>query len=241
MLKTNSKKFKDKVRLYIIDGYNDWLLDNPDYFDVKCRTFDEVANAIFYVFLSEKMNFNVKSYKDFDYFVNKRYGSLFNMFNDWCQGLPSILDCDYYYNVCAVDLLGDWLEQSIEDRGKYSESDSEKRITEILYRELYNVVYKNIDSLVKHLISRYNNKVVESNYEYESKQGHKILEIWKSLVDDTAYFVIVKRDRDFSWGAFYNIEKGYWSYGHYNYDSIESARSHMLKMYKDYKLHLIRD
>ena len=69
-----------------------------------------------------------------------------------------------------------------------------------------------------------------AQFERQTNQGHKVLEIWQD-VETKDLFVIVKRHDDFAWGSYYNMDKGYWGHGHYNYKSIVSARFDMLSMY----------
>lgn len=76
-------------------------------------------------------------------------------------------------------------------------------------------------------------------YEKTTEQNQEILEIWKAKNSED-YFVIVKRKSDISWGAFYDLNKGYWEYGHYGYENISSARLDMLNMYQIYELDLYK-
>lgn len=76
----------------------------------------------------------------------------------------------------------------------------------------------------------------------KTKQGHIIHEIWTS--EDGQLFVIaenpLKEDHQIEWGAYYNLEKGYWGYGHYDYKDISTARLDLLNEYsKHFKLNLI--
>ena len=58
------------------------------------------------------------------------------VFIDWAQGLPSVLDTCYYYNRSAVDDLGAILEQSEREKAQYSEQQAEQMLTHLIYREL---------------------------------------------------------------------------------------------------------
>ena len=55
---------------------------------------------------------------------------------DWCSGLPGVLDTCYYYNRSAVDDLGAILEETDEERARYTEEQAEKMLTTLIYREL---------------------------------------------------------------------------------------------------------
>jgi hypothetical protein len=57
-------------------------------------------------------------------------------FADWAAGLPSILDTCYYYNRSAVDDLGAILEETAEEKARYSEAQAETLLTSLIYREL---------------------------------------------------------------------------------------------------------
>lgn len=121
MLKTNSKKARENVRQYIIDGLSD------EYYDEKERGFDNVARIIYERFKAEKMfDYNLRYYKN----------NIFKIFEDWCSGLPSILDTCYYYNRSAVDDLGEILEETEEEKSRYSESEAELLLTKLIYREI---------------------------------------------------------------------------------------------------------
>ncbi len=139
MLKTNSKKVIEKVRKYCVDSWNDYAEDEglPESFEVA-------SMEILKKFINEKLCFEKE--KRF-IFLNKFYQSnLLNAFEDWCSGLPNSLDTCYYYNRSAVDQLGEWLEESDEEKSRFSESEAEKKITYLLFRELTK--NKNIHDLI---------------------------------------------------------------------------------------------
>lgn len=135
MLRTNEKKVNEKVKNYIVEHFRDFQLENPAYeYDhihtiesVNANNYTEVCNAINCIFFCEMLEndkrWNAGRLSRADAFVN------------WCQGLPTALDCDYYLH-SAVDLLGEWLEETEEEKKKFSEQQAETKITQILYREL---------------------------------------------------------------------------------------------------------
>ena len=57
-------------------------------------------------------------------------------FADWCAGLPSVLDTLYFYNRSAVDDLGAILEETEQEKNRYTEQQAEQLLTSLIYREL---------------------------------------------------------------------------------------------------------
>ena len=135
MLKTNTKQVANKVQNYIIDNFKNFQLENPTYeYDhlhtlesVDSNNYTEVCNAINCIFFCEMLEndnrWNAGRLSRADAFVN------------WCQGLPAALNCDYYLH-SARDLLGEWLEETEEEKQKFTELQAERQITHILYREI---------------------------------------------------------------------------------------------------------
>lgn len=141
MLRTNSKKVIEKVRKYCVDSWNEYAEDEglP-----TAESFEVASAEILKNCINEKFCFEKE--KRF-IFLNKFYQSnLLNAFEDWCQGLPRSLNTCYYYSRSAVDQLGDWLEESEEEKNRFSESEVEKKITYLLFRELTK--NKNIHDLI---------------------------------------------------------------------------------------------
>lgn len=119
MLRTNSKKARENVRVYILghfdpNGYDTWAGSAED--------FPNVARFILTTCAEEKR------YAGF--------GDGFSGFLDWAQGLPSILDTCYFYNRSAVDDLAVILEETPEEAKRYAESDAERLLTLMIWREL---------------------------------------------------------------------------------------------------------
>lgn len=121
-LRTNNKKVTEKVRNYIIDSFHD--SDFEEWHNVHVEDYETICTIILSAFWKEKIE------------LDKRHMSDKALFFEWCAGLPSILGCEYYYNVSAIDLLGGWLEQTEEQRNKYTEEDAEALITDLIWREL---------------------------------------------------------------------------------------------------------
>lgn len=123
MLKTNSKKARENVKQYIIDHFT------PDgYTETPPETWTETAAFILDEFRSAKYN----CINDRRYYGNSEQAA----FIDWAQGLPSILDTCYYYNRSAADDLAVILEETNEEKNKYTEQDAERLLTYLIYVEL---------------------------------------------------------------------------------------------------------
>lgn len=123
MLKTNSKAARQNIRRYIVDNatLEGYTTNTP-------QDFPELAKLILATFRNEKYS----TPEDFRYYNN----SEFLAFADWCAGLCGILDTYYYYNRSAVDDLGEILEESTEEKARYTESQAENELSRLLYREL---------------------------------------------------------------------------------------------------------
>ena len=140
MLQTNSKEVKATIKNYIMDNFRDAF---GEYFDENGRAYcddlqtiantdldnyTEVCNAIMVIFWAEKLKHDNR--------FKAGRASRQELFIDWVSGLCAPIDSNYYYNVCAVDLLGAWLDETEEEKARYSEADAEKLITNLLWREL---------------------------------------------------------------------------------------------------------
>lgn len=120
MLKTNSKQARQNVQAYIMQNFTgeNHGIETPE-------TFTATAAVIMQVFNSEKPAEGVYSR------MNEQ-----ERFTDWAQGLSSILDTCYYYNRSAVDDLGAILEETEQEKARYSEQNAEQLLTSLIYREL---------------------------------------------------------------------------------------------------------
>lgn len=127
MLRCNSKKAKENLRKYIVDNYcPDNFANAPD----VTADYESIRTFIVNDFKSTHWN----SAEDRRYYKN-----MFNAFEAWCSGLPSVLDTCYYYNRSACDDIAMLLEETDEERAKYKENESraEHVLTSLLYRELF--------------------------------------------------------------------------------------------------------
>lgn len=123
MLKTNSKQARENTRRYIMDHFT-----ADSYTDTPPETWPDIAAFIMDCFHDEKLE------HDNRYKAGRI--SKYDLFFDWCQGLPSVLDTCYYYNRSAVDDLGMILEETPEEKARYTEEKAEKMLTHIIYMEL---------------------------------------------------------------------------------------------------------
>lgn len=122
MLKTNSKKARENIRAYIMERHN-----CEEYAPVPAdfTQFEAVAAAIYADFYRCYNNdYNRRSYSPGEYFA------------EWAAGLPGILDTCYYYNRSARADLREILEETPEESEKYSESESERLLSILIYREI---------------------------------------------------------------------------------------------------------
>ena len=118
MLKTNSKKAAENLRQYIMDNFHP-----EDYTDNPPKTFPEIAKFILDTFERQKRY-------EHDHYKNKA-----EMFEDWTQGLLCVLDTSYYLNR-AVEDLGSILEETEEEKARFTEDDACKLLTNLIYRQL---------------------------------------------------------------------------------------------------------
>lgn len=123
MLKTNSKIVRERIRAHIMNGENveEYAPEGTPH-----GTFEEVATAIYNDFLRW---YNAG-------YTAQRYRNIQAAFCDWAAGLPSIIDTSYYYNVSAVELLGDICEETPAERAKYSEEQAENYLSYLIYSEI---------------------------------------------------------------------------------------------------------
>ena len=126
MMKTNSKKALENIRAYIVNNFT------PENYNLEqSNDFATAAKVIYNCFIEEKSGIN-----------DWGRASESVIFADWCAGLPSIFDTCYYYNRSAVDDLGEILEETEEEKEKYTQTEAEKLLTALIYREIKKAVKK---------------------------------------------------------------------------------------------------
>ena len=120
MIKTNSRAAMLRIREHIADNYC------PDGYDQYEQSDDlkVIAHNILDCFYKEKVEHD------------KRRMIYEDLFLEWLSGLPTILHCGYIIRSNAVDVLGDILEETEEERNRYPETRAEELFGQLIYREL---------------------------------------------------------------------------------------------------------
>lgn len=119
MLRTTSKQALVNIRSYIVNNSNfeNWGIETP-------KDFKACAKFIMHCFCVEFLpTHRVTNYQE--------------MFIDWLSGLPSCLDTCYYYNRSAIDDLGAILEETEEEKAKYTEHEASRMLSALIWREIY--------------------------------------------------------------------------------------------------------
>lgn len=111
-LKSNSKAVNEAVKTYILENF-DTSNYTPDYDSVNVSNIKEVCKAILDCCNKEKFYLS--------------YPNTQSMLIDWMRGLPSILDtAPILYSGSAIDLVGNWLQQTEKEKSKYDETTAEQ-------------------------------------------------------------------------------------------------------------------
>lgn len=128
MLKTNSKIARNNVKQFILENCTDYDGNNFE-------TLNQCCVYIYNTFVSE--------YYATD---NRRYmHSKEFFFNEWVQGVPTGHLFNYYLgkeNYNAIDIVGNILQETEEEKSRYSEEDACTLLTYLIYREVERVIYK---------------------------------------------------------------------------------------------------
>lgn len=126
MIKSNSKKAIENIRKYILEWDADSIRERAEYDNRELKTDDEILAYAYEIFKDEER-----------YEIEHNYSNpCFVIFEDWARGLAlGGLFC-YYCNRSAVDDLGAILEETDEEKAKYTEQQAEEMLTRLIYREM---------------------------------------------------------------------------------------------------------
>ena len=129
MLRTNSKKAMENIRKEITDSYE----AANEYYTFEGReaktNFNDICSDILEAFRIEKLENDC-------YYIAGR-ASKSEMFIDWMQGLPTAFPvADDIFLRSAVDFLGTVLEETEEEKNRYTDEKVEKLACSLLFREL---------------------------------------------------------------------------------------------------------
>ena len=132
--RTNSKEARNLVRQYVMESVN-----SDDYIDGVCENThlqrpEEFGKEIDFPFTA-KLVMN-----DFEKYISYMKPT-FNMkayFEEWASGLPADGLFDYYDRTYenAINILGDILDETEEERNKFTFSQAEHLLTSLIYDEL---------------------------------------------------------------------------------------------------------
>lgn len=129
MLRSNSKEVMNRIKKIIMDSYE--AAEEYYTYDsgIMKAEYNDICKDIMNMFYTEKMQFDCR-YKAGR--ISKA-----DLFMDWMQGLPSALpvSCDIFLG-SAVDFLGDLLDETDEEKARFTDEQAEKRAVYLLYREL---------------------------------------------------------------------------------------------------------
>lgn len=136
MLRTNSKKVSENIRDYIMQD-KDYLIERND--GKELSTVDEYLTLAWNIFYDEKR-----------YEIERNYCcASYPIFKDWASGLAlGGLFC-YYYNRSSVDDLGAILEETEEEKARYTEQQAEDLLTRLIFREIEKAWWSELRKSVK--------------------------------------------------------------------------------------------
>ena len=148
MLKMNSKKAIENIREYIIDNVTNGIEEAIEFLLNYSDEENASEKAAYYEDILTAINSNASdAFKKVAGAINDRFyiekvkndstnATRQQLFIDWCGGLPSFFDTCYYYNRSAVDDLGAILEETEEEKARFTEAEAAEKLTYLIYREL---------------------------------------------------------------------------------------------------------
>lgn len=123
MLKTNTKQARANIRAYIVNQLA----------NIECLEDYGVNVAPFIA--NEQLKYIAPAI--ISACDSESYGVGYEAFKRWAYGLPSVLNTDdYLIHRSAVDIVGKLLEETEEEKARFTEYDAEELLTKLIYREL---------------------------------------------------------------------------------------------------------
>lgn len=137
MIRSNSKQAKENIKKYILEGVN--LEEYSPKYDYIIQAIEDNKTGIRNVDIFSLVRHAIKEvvYEEKQKYDLRKNLTLYDYFEEWCSGLPSFLDCDYYYHCTAVDILGNILEETESEKSRYTEQQAETMLTKLMFREIY--------------------------------------------------------------------------------------------------------
>lgn len=123
-LKTNTNKATANLFEYIANTINPEEIGEG--FDVWTATRTDFSKAIVEYFETSYYNGDNRKHK-----MTKQ-----ELFTEWASGLPLGI-FDYYDNMSAVEIVGDILEETEEEKAKYTEEQASALLTYMIFRNAY--------------------------------------------------------------------------------------------------------
>lgn len=117
MLRTNSKRAKENVMQYIREN-SSYIKECAEYDGIEISNDADICKYIF---------------DDFKRVTGNHRGNIQDAFSEYASGLPLGI-FDYHYNISAVDLVGDILEETQRERERYTESDAEHLMDYLIFK-----------------------------------------------------------------------------------------------------------
>ena len=119
MVKTNSKKAREGLRKYIRENY---FPEGYDEYE-ETESVKKIAENVLRCFYEEKVRYD------------SRCMTFEDLFLEWMAGLPTIFHADYFLT-SAKDVLGEILEETQEERDRFTETQAEETLTRLIWGEL---------------------------------------------------------------------------------------------------------
>ena len=132
MLRTTSKKALNNIRAYIVNN-----TDSEPYGVPSTDDFKSCCQFLMSAFYQEKVKHD------------KRRMPYQDLFVEWLSGLPTVFDSCYYYNRDAKDDLSVILEETEEEKNRYTEDQACDFLSHLIWREVYKACGYEIRAFVE--------------------------------------------------------------------------------------------